>query len=127
VRAPGWRLQGLSGGALWSTGPAPRSPLDFARILQRVAVYRVVQATDWNYLLLLSKRPLGSQFLVLRSANDRESNTNSWASHSRTIVIGLWLCLEGVWHGNPSGGIFWVGPFLALVGGLWLVSHRFDF
>ena len=43
------------------------------------------------------------------------------------ILIGLWLCLEGMWHGNQSGGIFWVGSFLALVGGLWLVSDRFYF
>jgi len=31
------------------------------------------------------------------------------------ILMGLWLCLS-----NLSGGIFWVGSFLALVGGLWL-------
>ena len=43
------------------------------------------------------------------------------------MLIGLWLCIEGMWHGNLSGGIFWVGSFLALVGGLWLVSDRFDF
>ena len=43
------------------------------------------------------------------------------------MLIGLWLCLEGMWHGKLSGGIFWVGSFLALVGGLWLVSDRFDF
>ena len=42
------------------------------------------------------------------------------------MLIGLWLCLEGMWHGKLSGGIFWVGSFLALVGGLWLVSDRFD-
>ena len=28
------------------------------------------------------------------------------------IVVGLWLCLEGVVHGKLSGGL-WVGPFLA--------------
>jgi hypothetical protein len=43
------------------------------------------------------------------------------------ILIGLWLCLEGMWHSHLGGGIFWVGSFLALVGGLWLVSDRFDF
>jgi hypothetical protein len=41
------------------------------------------------------------------------------------IVVGLWLCLEGVWHGK-MGEIFWVGPFLAVVGGLWLASDWFD-
>ena len=43
------------------------------------------------------------------------------------ILIGLWLCLEGVRHSNLGGGIFWIGSFLALVGGLWLVSDRFNF
>ena len=43
------------------------------------------------------------------------------------IVVGLLLCLEGVGHGKLSGGIFWVGPFLAVAGGLWLVSDWFDF
>ena len=43
------------------------------------------------------------------------------------ILIGLWLCLEGMSHGSLTGGVFWVGSFLALVGGLWLVSDRFDF
>lgn len=42
------------------------------------------------------------------------------------IVVGLWLCLEGVVHGKLSG-IFWVGPFLAIAGGLWLASDWFDF
>ena len=40
------------------------------------------------------------------------------------ILMGLWLCFS---HSTLSGGIFWVGSFLALVGGLWLVSDRFDF
>ena len=42
------------------------------------------------------------------------------------IVVGLWLCLEGVVHGKLSGGL-WVGPFLAIAGGLWLASDWFDF
>jgi hypothetical protein len=41
------------------------------------------------------------------------------------ILIGLWLCLEGV-HGKLSEG-FWIGPFLAMAGGLWLASDWFDF
>jgi hypothetical protein len=46
-------------------------------------------------------------------------------AHS-SIVVGLLLCLEGVGHGKMSE-IFWVGPFLAIAGGLWLVSDWFDF
>jgi hypothetical protein len=42
------------------------------------------------------------------------------------IVVGLLLCLEGVWHGKMSE-IFWIGPFVAVVGGLWLASDWFDF
>jgi hypothetical protein len=42
------------------------------------------------------------------------------------IVVGLWLCLEGVVYGKLSG-IFSVGPFLAIVGSLWLVCDWFDF
>jgi hypothetical protein len=43
------------------------------------------------------------------------------------IVIGLGLFIEGIWHGNVSGGIFWIGPFLAIAGGLWLASDWFEF
>ena len=42
------------------------------------------------------------------------------------IAIGLWLCAEGMLHGN-LGSVFWVGPFLAFAGGLWLASDWFDF
>jgi hypothetical protein len=42
------------------------------------------------------------------------------------IMIGLWLCIEGVWHRTLSG-IFWIGPFVAIAGGLWLASDWFDF
>jgi hypothetical protein len=51
-----------------------------------------------------------------------------WATHSPLIIIvvGLWLCLEGVVYDKLSG-IFSVGPFLAIVGGLWLVCDWFDF
>ena len=42
------------------------------------------------------------------------------------IVVGLWLCLEGVVHGKLSGGL-WVGPFLAVAGGLWLASVGLTF
>ena len=41
------------------------------------------------------------------------------------IVIGSLLCLEGVGHGKMSE-VFWVGPFLAIAGGLWLASDWFD-
>ena len=41
------------------------------------------------------------------------------------IVVGLLLCLEGVGHGK-MGEIFWVGPFLAIAGTLWLASDWFD-
>ena len=110
-------------GALWSTGPAPRSPLDFARILHRVAAYCVVQATDWNYLLLLSKRPLAANFWCCgRPMTEKARRLAGLVMAPLLILMGLWLCLS-----NLSGGIFWVGSFLALVGGLWLVSDRFDF
>ena len=42
------------------------------------------------------------------------------------ILVGLWMCVEGVWHGKLSG-IFWIGPFLVIAGGLWLGSDWFDF
>ena len=119
-----WRLQGLSG----PKGVSPRSPLDFARILHRLAAYCVAQATDWNYLLILRKRPLGGQFWCCgRPMTDKARRMVGLVIAPLLMLIGLWLCLEGIWHGNLSGGIFWVGSFLALVGGLWLVSDRFDF
>ena len=43
------------------------------------------------------------------------------------IVVGLWLFIEGVWHVSSSGGFFWVGPFLAIAGGLWMASDWFEF
>jgi hypothetical protein len=42
------------------------------------------------------------------------------------ILIGLRMSLEGAWHGTLSG-IFGIGPFLAVAGGLWLVTDWFDF
>jgi hypothetical protein len=42
------------------------------------------------------------------------------------IVVGLRLCAEGVLHGKLSG-IFWIGPFVAIAGGLWLASDWFEF
>ena len=41
------------------------------------------------------------------------------------ILIGLWMCLEGAWHGTLSG-IFGIGPFLAIAGGLWFASDWLD-
>jgi hypothetical protein len=78
-----WRLQGLSG----PKGVFPRSPLDFARILHRLAAYCVVQATDWNYLLILSKRPPWRPIPVLWSANDRQGTANGRARHSPTSYV----------------------------------------
>jgi hypothetical protein len=45
---------------------------------------------------------------------------------SLLLLVGLWLCVEGVWHGKLSG-IFWIGPFLIIAGGLWLSSDWFEF
>jgi hypothetical protein len=41
------------------------------------------------------------------------------------MLIGLWLCVEGVWPGK-LGGIFWIGPFVAVAGALWFVSDWLD-
>jgi hypothetical protein len=41
------------------------------------------------------------------------------------ILVGLWLCVEGVLHGK-LGAIFWIGPFLIIAGGLWLASDWFE-
>ena len=40
------------------------------------------------------------------------------------MLIGLWLCLEGLEHGKLTG-IFSIGPFVAVAGALWLVSNWF--
>jgi hypothetical protein len=42
------------------------------------------------------------------------------------ILVGLLLCPERVGHGKMSE-IFWVGPFLAVAGGLWLASVGLTF
>jgi len=39
----------------------------------------------------------------------------------KSLCISLWLCAEGVLQGKLSG-IFWIGPFLAIAGGLCLAS-----
>ena len=42
------------------------------------------------------------------------------------MLVGLWLCLEGLEHGK-LGGIFSIGPFVAVAGALWFVSDlRFE-
>ena len=40
------------------------------------------------------------------------------------MLIGLWLCLEGLEHGKLTG-IFSIGPFVAVVGALWFVLNWF--
>ncbi len=39
------------------------------------------------------------------------------------MLVGLWLCLEGMGHGKLSG-IFSIGPFVAVAGALWFVSDN---
>jgi uncharacterized membrane protein len=41
------------------------------------------------------------------------------------MLVGLWLCLEGLEHGKLSG-IFSIGPFVAVAGALWFVSNWFE-
>jgi hypothetical protein len=41
------------------------------------------------------------------------------------MLAGLWLCLEGLEHGNLSG-LFSIGPFIAVAGALWFVSDWFE-
>jgi hypothetical protein len=38
------------------------------------------------------------------------------------MLIGLWLCLEGMGHGKLSGIFFSIGPFLVIAGALWFAS-----
>jgi hypothetical protein len=40
---------------------------------------------------------------------------------SLVILVGLLLCVEGVWLGKLDA-IFWTGPFLIIAGGLWFAS-----
>jgi hypothetical protein len=40
------------------------------------------------------------------------------------MLVGLWLCLEGLEHGKLTG-IFSIGPFVAVAGALWFVSDWF--
>ena len=70
VRAPGLEAPG----ALWSTGPAPRSPLDFTRILHRVGRLLCCSGNRLELSASIEQATLGSQFLVLWSANDREGD-----------------------------------------------------
>ena len=40
------------------------------------------------------------------------------------MLVGLWLCLEGLEHGKLTG-IFSIGPFVAVAGALWFISDWF--
>jgi len=40
------------------------------------------------------------------------------------MLVGLWLCLEGLEHGKLND-IFSIGPFVAVAGALWFVSDWF--
>jgi hypothetical protein len=57
---------------------------------------------------------------------DKERRIVGLVIASLLLLVGLWLCVEGVWHGKLSG-IFWIGPFLIIAGGLWLSSDWFEF
>jgi hypothetical protein len=41
------------------------------------------------------------------------------------MLVGLWLCLEGLEHGKLTG-ILSIGPFVAVAGALWFVSNWFE-
>jgi hypothetical protein len=52
---------------------------------------------------------------------DKARRIVSLAIASLVILVGVWLCVEGVWEGKLSG-IFWIAPFLVIAGGLWFAS-----
>ena len=96
------------------------------RILEAVTVDCVVSATGWNYLLISSKRPVGVDFWCCdRRMTDNVRRLVGLLIAPLLILVGLWLCLEGL-YGKLSDG-FWVGPFVAIAGGLWLASDWFEF
>ena len=70
--------------------------------------------------------PLGADFwCCARLMTDNARRLIGLLIAPLLILVGLWLCLEGL-YGKLSDG-FWVGPFVAIAGGLWLASDWFDF
>ena len=71
--------------------------------------------------------------IILEGMTDKARRLVGLITAPLLIVLGLWLVIEGVWHG-PLSEIFWIGPFLIWIGpflvvggGLWLASDWFEF
>ena len=93
------------------------------RILQVLVAGCVVQVTSLNNSL---SDLLSAGFLCCnRPMTDKSHRMVGLVIAPLLVVLGLWLCLEGL-HGKLSS-IFWIGPFLAFAGGLWLASDWFEF
>ena len=103
-----WRLQGLSGRKGYL--PDPRwTSLEYS--------------IGWPFTVLLKQQigiicsyrvsdPLAANFWCCdRPMTDKARRMVGLVIAPLLMLIGLWLCLEGMWHGKLSGGIFWVGSF----------------
>jgi hypothetical protein len=112
-------VQGLS-------GPNESPPIRWTspRILHGLVADCVVQATGVNNLL--SDLLKAGALCCGPPMTDRARRIVGLVIGPLLIVVGLWLCAEAILHGN-LGNVFWIGPFLAMAGGLWLASDWFEF
>jgi hypothetical protein len=90
--------------------------------------YQQEYSKHWLLTVLLGQQ-VG---IILEGMTDKARRLVGLITAPLLIVLGLWLVIEGVWHG-PLSEIFWIGPFLiwigpflVLAGGLWLASDWFD-
>jgi len=76
-------------------------------------------------LVLLPNADRGDQLLnYSQGLNDKSQRVAGIFIAPLVMLTGLWLCLDGLEHGG-LGGIFAIGPFVAVAGALWFVSDWF--
>jgi hypothetical protein len=132
--SPGWDLQGPSGRAELS--PSPRLSQTYSKGASLTVFFRSqrleINRSNASHRAGLGKKPAtknldrGDQLLGYgQEMNEKAQRVAGLFIAPLIMLIGLWLCLEGLEHGKLSG-IFSIGPFVAVAGALWFVSKWFE-
>ena len=123
-------LQGPSGRAELS--PSPRLSETYSKGASLTVFFRSQRLEINRHRTGLGKKPAtknldcGDQLLGYgQEMNEKAQRVAGLFIAPLIMLIGLWLCLEGLEHGKLSG-IFSIGPFVAVAGALWFVSDWFE-
>jgi hypothetical protein len=82
--------------------------------------------TDLGKRLATKNLDCGNQLLgYCQEMNEKAQRIAGLFIAPLIMLIGVWLCLEGLEHGKLRG-IFSIGPFVAVAGALWFVSDWFE-